>query len=107
MIRTAELLQSGFARFRPRPDRPEAFDQQHSFCYERVRMAILVGGNGSGTTTAAAFKTALFLLSQQPPPRKDTPFWIVSRKGVKNVTWKSRSYRGIGSPRFVTGTRCA
>ncbi len=89
MIHATTLARTGFVTFRPRPDRPEAFDQQHSFCYERVPMAILVGGNGSGTTTAAAFKTALFLLSQQPPPRKDTPFWIVSETydQVCSVCW--------------------
>lgn len=68
----------GWANFKPRPDRPEAFDQQHSFCFNRDQVAFLVGGNAAGTTEAAAFKTAQFLLCQQPPPRKDTPFWIVS-----------------------------
>jgi phage terminase large subunit-like protein len=68
----------GYFAFTPRPDRPEIFDEQSSFCYDRAPVAFMIGGNGAGTSEAAAYKTALFVLSQQPPPRKNTPFWICS-----------------------------
>lgn len=72
------ISESGIANFRPRPDRPELYDQQWSFVYDRVPMAFMVGGNAAGTTVCSAFKTARFLLELQPPPRKNTPFWIIS-----------------------------
>lgn len=78
LARWLDLQESGFANFVPRPDKPEEFDQQHSFCYNRDPVSFLIGGNAAGTTEAAAFKTALFVLRQQPPPRKNTPFWIIS-----------------------------
>lgn len=68
----------GLVGFVPRPDRPEEFDQQHSFVYHRDQVAFLVKGNAAGGTECAAFKTALYLLEQQPPPRHNTPFWIIS-----------------------------
>lgn len=78
--------------FVPRPDNPAEFDQQHSFCFNRDPLAIMIGGNAAGTTEAAAFKTALFLLHYQKPPRKDTPFWILanSYEQVGNVIWKEK-----------------
>ena len=69
---------NGWSAFVPRPDKPEEFDQQHSFVYDRVPMAWCIGGNASGTTECAAAKSARFLLYDQPPPRKDTPFWVAS-----------------------------
>lgn len=74
----AVLDNSAYANFRPRPDRPEAFDQQQSFIENQDRVAFIIGGNASGTTEAAAYKTAQFLLRRQPPPRPNTPFWIIS-----------------------------
>ncbi|HOA51334.1 MAG TPA: hypothetical protein PKI05_03700 [Thermogutta sp.] len=88
-----ELIDSGYCRFRPRPDRPELFDEQSSFVYEQLPgVAVLIGGNGSGTTTAAAYKLARFVLSVQPPPRRDTPFWIVSEtfEQVCGVVWQEK-----------------
>lgn len=70
----------GLMNFQPRPDRPEQFDEQSSFVFNRDRVSFFLKGNAAGGTEAAAFKTALFLLRQQPPPRKDTPFWIISNK---------------------------
>jgi len=90
---TEELLRStGWATFTPRPDRPELFDQQHSFVYNRDLVSFMIGGNASGTTTCAAAKTSKFLLEQQPPPRKDTPFWVVSNTYdmVCGVCWEEK-----------------
>ena len=70
---------SSYVKFKPRPDRPEAFDQQYGFCWANDAVSFLVGGNASGTTVAAAYKTAKFILERQPPPRRDTPFWIIAK----------------------------
>lgn len=75
----AELHEeSGWSTFRPRPDRPELFDQQWSFVFNQDAVAWFLKGNAAGGTTAGAYKTARFVLNLQPPPRKDTPFWIIS-----------------------------
>lgn len=81
-----------WSTFKPRPDDPENFDQQHSFVYNRDPVSFLVGGNAAGTTTAAAAKCALFLLQQQPPPRKNAPFWIISNtiEQVCDVCWQEK-----------------
>lgn len=83
---------SFWANFIPRPDKPEEFDQQASFCLNRDPVAFLVGGNASGTTEAAAKKTADFLLRQQPPPRENTPFWVISDtyEQVTEVCWAEK-----------------
>lgn len=88
-IRQREL---SWATFKPRPDRPEQFDQQAGFCFHRDKVAFLIGGNAAGTTEAAAYKTALFLLRQQPPPRKDAPFWIIANTydQVCDVCWTEK-----------------
>lgn len=88
------LQDSSWANFRPRPDRPEEFDQQSSFCFNRDPVAILSGGNAAGTTVAAAWKTANFLLQQQPPPHADTPFWIIAETydQVMGVCWGEKLY---------------
>lgn len=80
---------SSWANFRPRPDKPEEFDEQSSFCFNRDPVSFFVGGNASGTTAGAAWKTANFLLRQQPPPRENTPFWVVSDtyEQVMGVCW--------------------
>lgn len=81
-----------WATFTPRPDQPEKFDQQASFCLNRDQVSFLIGGNAAGTTEAAAYKTALFLLQQQPPPRKNTPFWVISNTydQVCDVCWTEK-----------------
>jgi phage terminase large subunit-like protein len=71
-------LSQSWGSFRPRPDRPELFDEQASFCHNRDRVAFHIGGNASGTTEAACYKLAQFVLHQQPPPRRNTPFWVIS-----------------------------
>jgi hypothetical protein len=83
------MAQSAWAYFRPRPDRPEAFDQQSSFINNRDPVSFLIGGNAAGTTEAASCKLARFVLNQQEPPRKDTPFWIISNtyEQVCGVVW--------------------
>lgn len=82
----------GWAGFTPRPDQPEKFDQQATFCLDRDLVSFLIGGNAAGTTEAAAYKTALFLLQQQPPPRPNTPFWIISNTfdQVCDVCWTEK-----------------
>lgn len=86
------VQEDSFFNFVPRPDDVANYDQQHSFCYNRDPLSILVGGNAAGTTEAGAYKTAMFLLRQQPPPRKDTPFWILSNTydQVGGVIWKEK-----------------
>jgi phage terminase large subunit-like protein len=86
------VMDSGWATFTPRPDRPELFDQQHSFVYNQDPVSFCVGGNASGTTTCAAFKAANFLLNVQPPPRKNTPFWVIAENYdmVCGVCWEEK-----------------
>lgn len=90
--RLACALDSCWANFRPRPDKPEEFDQQESFCRNKDLMSFLIGGNAAGTTEAAAYKCAQFVLHDQPPPRKDTPFWIASNtyEQTMDVCWKEK-----------------
>ena len=65
--------------FNPRPDQPERYDQQTAFCESRTSgTKWLIGGNGSGTTTCALHAATDFIYTT-PPPRKDTPFWIISK----------------------------
>ena len=73
-----DVAESYWGSFKPRPDRPESYDQQTGFVNDRSSVAWLIKGNASGGTEAAAYKTANFLLHQQRAPRKNTPFWIVS-----------------------------
>ncbi len=94
----AEILsiaeESSYCNFRPRPDKPEEFDQQQSFCENRDIVSFLIGGNAAGTTEAAAYKTAQFLLRHQPPTRRDLPFWILSNTYdlVTDVCWVEKLY---------------
>ncbi|MBX9790188.1 MAG: terminase family protein [Pirellulales bacterium] len=63
--------------FTPRPDSPGEYDQQTGFLEDRAaKLAICLGGTGSGKTEAAAAKTARYLFST-PPPRHNCPFWII------------------------------
>ena len=79
LLRRVELTQDTFwAGFTPRPDQPELFDEQESFCRNKDLVSFLIGGNAAGTTEAAAWKLAQFVLKEQPPPRPNTPFWIIS-----------------------------
>lgn len=77
-------------RFAPRPDRPEQYDQQTSFCGRNAKVAIAAGGNRSGKTFSAAQKTGRLLLWDQPPPWEDTPFVIVSNtyEQTCDICWK-------------------
>jgi len=86
--------ESSWSRFEPRPDTPEQFDEQYSFCTKRDPVAFLVGGNASGTTTAAAWKCAHFVLKQQVAPRRDTPFWIIAEDydQCQQVCWVEKLY---------------
>lgn len=83
---------SAYYSFKPRPDRPELFDQQASFCEAEDIVSFMVAGNGSGKTEGAAHKCARFLLGKQPPPRKDTPFWILNKtkEMAADVCWKEK-----------------
>lgn len=88
-----EVSDSFYGEFTPRPDAPEEFDQQWSFCLNQDRgLSCFIGGNAAGTTEAAAFKAAKFVLQRQPPPRADTPFWIASNtyEQVCDVCWKEK-----------------
>lgn len=89
-----EMDSAAWSSFVPRPDRPELFDEQHSFCYNQDPVSFLIGGNAAGTTEAAAFKTAQFVLNWQPPPRPNTPFWIISNtyEQVCAVCWDEKLY---------------
>jgi len=84
--------ESSWSNFRPRPDKPEQFDEQAGFCFGKDAVAFLIGGNAAGTSEAAAWKTADFLLHQQPPPRQNTPFWIISDtyEQVMGVCWAEK-----------------
>jgi len=90
--RLAMAEQGAYSTFVPRPDRPELFDQQASFCESDDLVSFLIGGNAAGTTSASAYKTAQFVLNKQPPPRPDTPFWIASNTydQVCDVCWKEK-----------------
>lgn len=93
--RRLALTESSFwGNFKPRPDSPELFDQQESFCLNKDQVAFLVGGNASGTTECSAWKTARFLLYDQPPPRPNTPFWVISNTydQVCGVCWGEKLY---------------
>ena len=84
---------AGFYRqFKPRPDKPEQFDEQTGFIESKAPVSVLIGGNAAGTTEAAACKTARFLLHEQAPPRKDTPFWVIAETYDQCVDtcWKEK-----------------
>lgn len=87
-----EIMSGFWFTFQPRPDRPEEFDQQESFCRSHDAVSFLIGGNAAGTTEAAAFKCAQFVLRDQEAPRRDTPFWIISETyGQSTETcWKEK-----------------
>lgn len=62
--------------FRPRPDRPDEFDEQTAFVNSQAKFSVCLGGTGSGKTHAAAYRTARFVLDHLPP-RPRCPFWII------------------------------
>jgi hypothetical protein len=64
------------ARFQPRPDSPEEFDEQTAFLNSKATFSVAVGGNGSGKTICAAVKTARYVLETRPH-RDNCPFWIL------------------------------
>ena len=79
LIYKVQLLQSPLYTFRPRPDKPELFDEQTAYCDDTAsRVQVVLKGTGAGGSTCSAFKVAKFLLFERPAPRRDTPFWIVS-----------------------------
>lgn len=88
-----QTKQTFYAQFRPRPNRPELFDEQQAFmdCMS-TGVIFLIGGNAAGTTTCALMKAIRFMLEQQPPPRKDTPFWIISSSYESTIktAWKEK-----------------
>lgn len=86
--------ESAWNTFVPREDKPEIFDEQTSFVFNRDPVSFLIGGNGSGTSEAAAHKIGLFMLQQQPPPRANTPFWIISNtyEQVCGVLWGEKLF---------------
>lgn len=92
-ILTAE--EGAFFNFRPRPNRPERYDEQQAFVDSMDQgVSFCVGGNGSGTSIAAACKIARFVLYRQPPPQFDTPFWIIGPDFVQTIEtfWKEKLY---------------
>lgn len=89
----AEASSLAYYTYRPRPDQPARYDQQHSFYYsQHPGVTFLVGGNGAGTTSTSLAKVAKFVLSEQPPPRRDCPFWIIagSYEQVMESCWKEK-----------------
>jgi hypothetical protein len=90
--------EGAFFTFRPRPDRPELFDEQTSFIDSLdTGVSFCIGGNGSGTTIAAACKLARFLLYRQAPLRFDFPFWVVGPDFEQTIEsfWKEKLF-GLG-----------
>lgn len=88
-----EAADCGYLKFQPRPDKPEAFDEQYSYVNDQLPgMALAIGGNASGTTECSMVKIARLVLSLQPPPRFDTPFWIIGTKYDKVIKscWKEK-----------------
>lgn len=81
-----------FFRFTPRPDRPELYDEQTSYVNSADTVSFFVAGNGSGKTEASANKCGRFLMHRQPPPRKDTPFWVITKTMhmAGEVLWKEK-----------------
>jgi PBSX family phage terminase large subunit len=104
--------QHPYYAFSPRPDDPDEYEEQSSFCeagyhfdYDRghyvyddpaIRFKICLGGTGSGKTIGAAFKVAQHVLEMRPP-EPDTAFWIISHtmEQVGNVCWKEKLSRLI------------
>lgn len=72
----AATFESPYYSFRPRPNRPEEWDEQEAFVYSKAKFAICLGGNGSGKTAAAAFRTVNYLANQKPF-RERCPFWVI------------------------------
>ena len=95
--RLVELSQHLLYTFRPRPDRPEQFDEQTGFVESQSVVSVALGGNASGKTTAGAYKAARFMLQQQQPSRKDEPFWVVSGSlyMVSEICWRQGLQRFI------------
>lgn len=87
------LLDTAWASWVPREDKPEEFDEQSAYVYARDLVSFALGGNASGKTAASAKKCANFVLNQEPP-RKDTPFWIISRQYPQSmgVCWKEKLF---------------
>lgn len=86
-------VEGGFFTFRPRPDRPELYDEQTSFIDSNDSgVSFCIGGNGSGTTLAAACKLSRFLLYRQAPRRFDFPFWVVGPDFEQTIEsfWKDK-----------------
>lgn len=103
MRQALSLARDPLFKFYPRPDRPEAFDQQSSFFYDRFNgMACLLGGTGSGKSHVGSAKVAAFLNST-PPPEVNTPFWILS----KTMDMVSGNCWGQNLAKFVPPDRIA
>lgn len=84
--------------FKPRPNRPELFDEQSAFIDAMDEgVSFCIGGNGSGTSVAGACKISNLVLFKKPPPRHDTPFWIVGPDYDQTIEsfWKEKLY-GMG-----------
>ena len=85
------LVDTAWASFVPREDRPEEFDQQQSYINARDLVSFCLGGNAAGKTACSAKKCGDFVLNT-PPPRPNTPFWIVGAtyKQVCAVCWSEK-----------------
>jgi phage terminase large subunit-like protein len=75
----AALLKNPLYTFKPRPDRPELYDQQTSFYLDKFPgMSCAIGGTGSGKSFCGAARMVKFL-AETPPPEKNTQFWVLSK----------------------------
>ena len=95
--RLMRLRSHPLATFTPRPDRPELLDEQSAFVNSKAKVAVVLGGNGSGKSTCSAYRVARYLLQGQRPPRPDAPFWIISDSlwQVSEICWKQGLQRFI------------
>jgi len=92
----AQLQESYWANFTPRPDKPELFDQQASFCRNRDPVAFLVGGNA-----CLAGESLIYDPMQRQHRRLDQidgPFHVLSRNNQTGAT-----EIGLASRPFIKG----
>lgn len=93
-----ELMTAGHPinQWTPRADRPDLFDQQTAFVESTAKVAVCLGGTGSGKTDAAAFKVARRVCLERPP-RAFCPFWVVGQNYsmVGNICWVEKLSRFI------------
>lgn len=77
--------------FQPRPDDPSDYEEQTAFLNYQGKVAVCLGGTGSGKTVAAAVKTARYVLNT-PPPRPLTPFWVIGDtfETVCGICWDEK-----------------